>query len=109
MALSVELVIAAFLLLVSLTALISMKLKIPYTVILVLLGVTTTATLTLLSLASGPLQQHAQALITGIQNTGGTEGLFVGLILPPLLFEAMIHIPGDDLKCVIRPYWRLQP
>lgn|GEM_PF-6921242 len=34
MALSVELVIAAFLLIVSITALISMKLKIPYTVIL---------------------------------------------------------------------------
>jgi len=109
LALSVELVIAAFLLLVSLTALISMKLKIPYTVILVLLGVTTTATLTLLSLGGGPFQQYAQALITQIQSTyselttGGTEGLFVGLILPPLLFEAMIHIRGDDLKCVIRP------
>lgn len=110
MALSIEIVIAAFLLLVSLTALISMKLKIPYTVILVLLGVTTTATLTLFSLSGGgPLQQHAQLLIDQIQNTysqltiGGTEGLFVGLILPPLLFEAMIHIRGDDLKKVIRP------
>ncbi len=109
MALSVEIVIAAFLLLVSLTALISMKLKIPYTVILVLLGITTTATLTLFSLGGGPLQQHAQLLIDQIQGTysqlttGGTEGLFVGLILPPLLFEAMIHIRSDDLKCVIRP------
>lgn len=101
--------IAAFLLLVSLTALISMKLKIPYTVILVLLGVTTTATLTLFSLGGGPFQQHAQLLIEQIHGTysqlatGGSEGLFVGLILPPLLFEAMIHIRGDDLKKVIRP------
>jgi CPA1 family monovalent cation:H+ antiporter len=101
--------IAAFLLLVSITALISMKLKIPYTVILVLLGVTTTATLTLFSMDGGPLQQHAQVLIDQIHGTysqlttGGTEGLFVGLILPPLLFEAMIHIRGDDLRKVIRP------
>lgn len=109
MALSIEIMIAAFLLLVVITALISMRLKIPYTVILVLLGVMTTATLTMLSVGGGPFHENASALITQIQNTyqaitsGGTEGLFIGLILPPLLFEAMIHIRSDDLKTVIRP------
>ncbi|HEY9760076.1 MAG TPA: sodium:proton antiporter [Oculatellaceae cyanobacterium] len=101
--------IAAFLLLVVITALISMRLKIPYTLILVLLGVMTTATLTMLSVGGGPFQQQASGLIKQIQDTyqaitsGGTEGLFVGLILPPLLFEAMIHIRSDDLKTVLRP------
>lgn len=109
MALSIEIMIAAFLLVVVLTALISMRLKTPYTVILVLLGITTTATLTMLALSGGPLQPIATALKTQIQDTynaiatGGTKGLFVGLILPPLLFEAMIHIRSDDLKTVIRP------
>jgi CPA1 family monovalent cation:H+ antiporter len=109
LALSIEIIIAGFLLLVFITALISMRLKIPYTVILVLMGITATASLALLSLEGGPLQEYAQALIDQIHiaylqlTTGGTEGLFVGLILPPLLFEAMIHIRSDDLKSVIRP------
>ena len=34
---------------------------------------------------------------------GGGGGLFVGLIVPPLIFEAMIHIRGSDLKEVIKP------
>ncbi len=109
MALSIELIIAAFLLIVVIVALISLRLKVPYTVVLVLLGVSTTATLTLLSLYGGPLQSHAEALITYIQSTynqlvyGGSGGLFVSLIVPPLLFEAMIHIRPDDLKSVLRP------
>jgi len=108
-ALSIELTISAFLLIVFITALISMRLKIPYTVILVLFGVGTTVTLTLLALNGGPLQEYALALISQIQTAydgvvaGGSGGLFVGLILPPLLFEAMIHIRSDDLKCVLRP------
>jgi CPA1 family monovalent cation:H+ antiporter len=109
MAVSIELMIAGFLLVVVVTALISMRLKIPYTVILVLFGVFTTAALTLFSLNAGPFQEHAQALISEIQSAyntlaaGGSSSLFVGLILPPLLFEAMIHIRSQDLKSVIRP------
>ena len=34
---------------------------------------------------------------------GGQGGLYVGLIVPPLIFEAMIHIRGSDLKSVIKP------
>ena len=109
MALSIELMISMFLLLVFITALISLRLKIPYTVILVLLGVGTTVTLTVLSLNGGPMQEPALAFISQIQSAysglvvGGSGGLFVGLILPPLLFEAMIHIRSDDLKSVLRP------
>ena len=44
-----------------------MRLKIPYTVILVLLGVGTTVTLTVLSLNGGPMQEPALAFISQIQ------------------------------------------
>ena len=106
---NIELIIAVFLLIVSITAVISMRLKVPYTVILVLIGSITIATLTILSIQGGLLQGPAQALIDEIQLlydqlvSGGSGSLFVGLIVPPLLFEAMIHIRPDDLKSVIRP------
>jgi CPA1 family monovalent cation:H+ antiporter len=34
---------------------------------------------------------------------GGGGGLFVGLVVPPLIFEAMIHLRASDLKAVIKP------
>ena len=34
-------------------------------------------------------------------------GLFVGLVVPPLIFEAMIHIKSKDLKSVLRPTFAL--
>jgi CPA1 family monovalent cation:H+ antiporter len=105
---SIELIIAAFLLMVSLTAVISLRLKVPYTVTLVIFGVSTTIVLTILALG-GPLQGAAQELIDQIRSAyslliaGENGGVFVGLIVPPLLFEAMIHIRLDDLKAIIRP------
>ena len=30
-------------------------------------------------------------------------GLFVGLVVPPLIFEAMIHLRASDLRVVIKP------
>ena len=30
-------------------------------------------------------------------------GLFVGLVVPPLIFEAMIHLRASDLRAVIKP------
>ena len=35
--------------------------------------------------------------------SGGGGGLFVGLVVPPLIFEAMIHLRASDLKAVIKP------
>ncbi len=105
---SIDLIIAVFLLMVSLTAVISLRLKIPYTVTLVVLGITTTIVLSILALG-GPLQGTAQGLIDQIRSAysqliaGENGGIFVGLIVPPLLFEAMIHIRLDDLRAVIRP------
>ncbi len=34
---------------------------------------------------------------------GGGGGLFVGLVVPPLIFEAMIHLRANDLRAVIKP------
>ena len=64
---SLELIIAAFLLMTFLTALISLRLKIPYTLILVLIGASSTVTLTALSLGGGSLQTGAENMITHIR------------------------------------------
>jgi CPA1 family monovalent cation:H+ antiporter len=34
---------------------------------------------------------------------GGGGGLFVGLVVPPLIFEAMINLRASDLRAVIKP------
>jgi CPA1 family monovalent cation:H+ antiporter len=105
---SIDLIIAGFLLMVCLTAVISLRLKIPYTVTLVIIGITTTIVLTILAF-QGPFQAGAQRVIEEIRSaytqlvSGESGGAFVGLIVPPLLFEAMIHIRSDDLRVVIRP------
>lgn len=93
---------------VCLTAVISLRLKIPYTVTLVIFGITTTIVLTILAF-QGPFQAGAQRVIEEIRSayavlvSGENGGAFVGLIVPPLLFEAMIHIRSEDLRVVIRP------
>jgi CPA1 family monovalent cation:H+ antiporter len=93
---SIELVVSAFLLVSFVAALISTRLKIPYTLIFV-------------SIESSFLQAPMQNLISQIRSVysqliqGGGGGLFVGLVVPPLIFEAMIHIRGSDLKEVIKP------
>lgn len=93
---------------VCLTAVISLRLKIPYTVTLVIFGITATIVLSILAFG-GPFQGVAQTLIDQIRSAynqliaGENGGVFVGLIVPPLLFEAMIHIRTDDLRVVIKP------
>jgi monovalent cation:H+ antiporter, CPA1 family len=105
---SIELVVSAFLLLTFIAALVSIRLKIPYTLILILTGVSITVVVTLLSIW-GPLQAPAHSITLQIQSIysqliqGGTNSLFVGLIVPPLIFEAMIQIKGSELKTVIKP------
>ena len=106
---SVELVLSAFLLLTFIAALISMRVKAPYTLVLVLIGVMITLIVGLLSLPGSPVQgsmQNVTAQIRSIYDRlieGGGGGIYVGLIVPPLIFEAMIHIRGSDLRSVIKP------
>ena len=106
---SIELIIALFLLLAFLAALISMRLKTPYTLFLVVAGVLITVVVALLASKGSPIQGLMQGIISQTQSIynqliqGGQGGLYVGLIVPPLIFAAMIHIRGSDLKSVIKP------
>ena len=95
--------------LVFIAALISIRLKVPSTLILVLSGFLIVVIATLLSLPGSPLQDPMHSFISQIRSIysvlvqGGGGGLFVGLVVPPLIFEAMIHIRGSDLRSVIKP------
>jgi CPA1 family monovalent cation:H+ antiporter len=105
----IELVLSLFLLLTFIAALISTRVKVPYTLVLVLTGVLITVTIGLLALQGSPIQDPMQSVISQIRSIynllirGGSGGLYVGLIVPPLIFEAMIHIRGSDLRGVIKP------
>lgn len=106
---SIELALSIFLLLTFVAALISMRAKVPYTLVLVFIGVIITAVIAVLSLQSNPIQGLMQNVTFQIRSIydlliqGGEGGLYVGLIVPPLIFEAMIHIRGGDLRDVIKP------
>jgi CPA1 family monovalent cation:H+ antiporter len=106
---SIELVLSVFLLLTFIAALISRRIRVPYTLILVLTGVLITVIVGALSLHGSPIQGSMQSVISQIRSLydslvkGGGGGLYVGLIVPPLIFEAMIHIRGSDLRVVIKP------
>ena len=106
---SIELVISAFLLLTFVAALISIRLKVPYTLVLVFTGVSITIVATLLSIEGGYLQIPMLNIVSQVHSiygqliAGSGGGLFVGLVVPPLIFEAMIHIRGDVLRSVIKP------
>jgi CPA1 family monovalent cation:H+ antiporter len=88
-----------------LAAILSNRLRVPYTLVLVLIGVAVTVIVSLLSMQGGSFQN----LISQFKSTyaqlleGGGGGLFVGLVVPPLIFEAMIHLRASDLKAVIKP------
>ena len=106
---SIELVLSVFLLLTFIAALISYKLKVPYTLILVLTGLLITVFAGVLIVWGGPLGLPIEAATLQLQSIynqliqGGGTSLFVGIIVPPLIFEAMIHIRGTELKQVIKP------
>jgi CPA1 family monovalent cation:H+ antiporter len=108
-AMNIELIIAVFLLITFIAAIISIRLKTPYTLVLVLIGVGTTAIANLLALVGGPVHVFAQGIIDQIGSfdnlllEGGGNGVFVGIIVPPLVFESMMHIQGGELRSVIRP------
>jgi monovalent cation:H+ antiporter, CPA1 family len=100
---SIELVIAAFLLISFLAALLSNKLKVPYTLVLVLTGIAITVIVYLFAVQGGAdLTSQLRAIYSQLLSGGG-GGLFVGLVVPPLIFEAMIHLRANDLRAVIKP------
>src|SRR6266705_3442330 len=93
---SLEIILSAFLA-ISLTAtIISNKARAPYTVILVLFGV---------AIAGSSLSSILGVSLLYDSLVGG--GLFVGLVLPPLLFETTMNIRFEEFRAVARPALRL--
>jgi CPA1 family monovalent cation:H+ antiporter len=90
---TVETIIAGFLVLTVAVSIVSRRIHIPYTVMLVVLGIA------LASLSASSI--FGVNLI--FNNLVGGGGYFVALILPPLLFEAMMNIRSSELRSVINP------
>jgi CPA1 family monovalent cation:H+ antiporter len=89
---SVELVVTYFLGIALVASFISQRTRTPYTLILVLLGLGITV------LPGPPLVPGS---LVYEQLVGG--GLFVGLLLPALLFESMMSIDEREFRAVLRP------
>lgn len=89
---STALLITAFLAIALFASIASKKTRLPYTILLVLIGIALSAT------SNPTLSGFAQAFS---QLQAG--GLFVGLILPPLLFESMMSIKVEEFRAVSRP------
>src|SRR6266704_288878 len=93
---SFEIILSAFLA-ISLTAsIISSRARAPYTIILVLFGV---------AIAGSSLSSILGVSLLYDSLVGG--GLFVGLVLPPLLFETTMNIRFEEFRAVARPALRL--
>lgn len=91
MALTVE-VLAVFFVIALFSVLVARRVKAPYTILLVLVGLT---------LAAMPFT--ALTGLTGFFNSLADQQLFVGLILPPLLFETIMSVKVSDFRAVSRP------
>lgn len=104
-----ELVITAFLTIMIVSAIISTKVRIPYTLVLVFVGVAISAISASVVIGNSFLSYAFQGIVSEMKGVyaqlvqGGSGGFFVGLVVPPLIFQAMMHIRSEDLKAVVRP------
>lgn len=102
---SVEALVAVFLAIMLAASIISYRAKVPYTLVLVIIGIVLSAASGFSLFGQGIIQQailQMRSFFAGL--SGGEEGgLFVGLVVPPLLFEAMIHVKSSDLRAVLKP------
>jgi monovalent cation:H+ antiporter, CPA1 family len=87
-----EIALALFLVIALAASIVSRKIKTPYTIILVLLG---------LVLASFPVAEFTN--VNSFIDSLTSGGLFIGLVLPPLLFEAIMSVRPADFRAVYRP------
>ena len=102
---TIEIALTVFVMLMLIAQLIAIKFKTPYTLVLVFIGILTSA-LAAVATGTNPLSSVLLISVQWIRSIYGqlvSSGLFVGLIVPPLLFEAMMHIKHGELKAVIRP------
>jgi monovalent cation:H+ antiporter, CPA1 family len=91
-ALPVELILAVILGISLAASLASRRTRVPYTIFLVFIGIAVAASS---SPTLAPLYQTFTTLLGG--------GVFVGIILPPLLFESTLSISTSEFRAVSRP------
>ncbi|HEY6282704.1 MAG TPA: sodium:proton antiporter [Nitrososphaerales archaeon] len=89
---AIQEVLATFLGITLLASVVSKRVKVPYTVILVLVGLT-------LAASPGFALSGVVDAFNGLINSD----LFIGLILPPLLFESIMSVRVEDFRAVYRP------
>ena len=87
-----EVALAVFLLIALAASIASRKIKTPYTTLLVVVG---------LAVASFPISQFSG--VTNFFNNLANGGLFIGLVLPPLLFESIMTVKAADFRATYRP------
>ncbi|MHB2035160.1 MAG: cation:proton antiporter [Nitrososphaerales archaeon] len=106
---SIELLITGFLTIILVASLIAIRSKLPYTIVLVFIGIALVLLSNSYFLGYGIIGSTLSSIrsYTLSLGTSGGGGLFVGLVVPPLIFEAMIHIKSGDLKSVLRPSFAL--
>jgi len=106
---SIELLITGFLIIILVASLISIRSKLPYTIALVFIGIALVFLSNSFILGYGVVGSTLSQIRSYTLSLGTSEGggLFVGLVVPPLIFEAMIHIKSKDLKSVLRPTFAL--
>jgi Na+:H+ antiporter len=103
---ALELVLTVFLAIMLIAQILSLKARVPYTMILVFIGIGVAAISTLPLTGSNIITNDLESVISQMSSfySGlAGSGLFVGIVVPPLIFEAMIHIRAPDLRAVIRP------
>ena len=73
--------------------------------VLVLTGVVITVVASYFNMEGGSFETFISQLrsLSAQLLQGGGGGLFVGVVVPPLIFEAMIHLRASDLRAVIKP------
>lgn len=103
---TIELALTGFILVMLIAQVISLRAKVPYTLVLVFIGLGIAVVSTLPLLGTNPVNEGVQQAISAMRSIYAglvDRGLFVGLVVPPLIFEAMMHIKAPDLRAVIRP------
>jgi len=80
-------------------------LKLPYTLSLIIIGIVLVVLSNSFLMGQGIFETAVSQIkaYTLSLNGGQNGGLFVGLVVPPLIFEALTHVRSNDLKAVFRP------
>jgi monovalent cation:H+ antiporter, CPA1 family len=102
---SLELFATIFLVVCLAASLVSIRLKFPYTLALLIIGASLAVLSDTFLMGQGLFESTIAQIRNFASSLGGGQngGLFVGLVVPPLIFEALTHVKSSDLKVVLRP------